>query len=82
MASEALVTKEQFVRAMQSGPVVITSKSGSPRIHPARCDHLTLENFHEKVIRNGGRNGAYYSVRNKAEAQADWPGLVDCHGWA
>jgi hypothetical protein len=80
----ALLTQEDFLEAIRkSGPIVITDKAGPARFHSSAssCDHVTFDGFSEKVLVNKGRNGGYFSVDNRAEAEDRWPSLSDCWGW-
>lgn len=79
-----LRSREDFKGAVQAGgPIVITDKAGPARFHPSgtSCDHVTFDGFREKVLVNKGRNGGYFSVGSRAEAEEQWPSLSDCWGW-
>ena len=82
--SQELSTREAFDEALRRGcPIVITDISRPAHYHPSAqsCDHVTIEGFTEKVLVNGGKNGKYYSVGSRTEAEQRWPSLSDCWGW-
>lgn len=77
-----ILTKEDFHEAVRNGDsIVITDKGQPPRFHPSAqsCDHVTLDYFMEKVLVNQRRNGGYFSVGSRAEAERRWPSLADCY---
>lgn len=79
-----LLTKEDFQEAVRrGGPIVISDKTGGARFHPSAqsCDHVAYEGFVQKVIVNKGKNGGYFSVDTRAEAEELWTSLADCYGW-
>jgi hypothetical protein len=78
-----LLTKEAFHEAVRKdGPIVILDKTNGARYHPsASCAHVTIDGFVEKVIVNRRKNGGYFSVESRAEAEQRWPSLADCWGW-
>lgn len=70
---EELKTKEEFLAAVRRGaPIVITDTGKAARFHPSAqgCDHVTFDGFAEKVLVNGGKNGKYFAVGSRQEAEA------------
>ena len=79
-----LFTAEEFEAAVRGGgPIVITGKTRGASFHPSvqGCDHVTFDGFSEKVLVNGRKNGGYFTVGSRTEAEERWPSLSDCWGW-
>jgi hypothetical protein len=80
-----LLTREDFLRAVRDGAaIVITGKGKAARFHPSGrgCEHVTLEDFSEKVLTNERRHGSYFAVDNRSEAEQRWTSLSACWGVA
>lgn len=58
---------------------MITDTNGKRfHLHPSTCGHVTEDYFITKVIENNRRNGKYFAVRSRAEAEGAWPDVADC----
>jgi hypothetical protein len=57
-----LRTDEDFQQAVTAGygVIVITDTTHPPRAHSPACPHIDLRFFVEKIVENGGKNGAYF----------------------
>jgi hypothetical protein len=80
-----LCTREDFAAAVRKGnAIVITDSAGPPRFHPSAqgCEHVTYDGFEQKVLVNKNKNGRYFAVGSRREAEERWPGLTTCFGWA
>lgn len=70
---EELLSVEDFRRRTKGrfGVIVIDDKArGGPIAHDRECPFVTEDNFVEKVIEMGGRQGRYYWAKNSGIAIA------------
>jgi hypothetical protein len=79
-----LLEMSDFHRAAaeSQGYIVIIDKPNSRRVaHPPWCPSVQSEHFHEKVVVNKGKSGAYYWVSTIAEAREDLNAVPCACGW-
>jgi len=79
-----LTTMDEFKKALKGrGPIVITDSTHNTfHANPWSCGdglHVTMENFHQKVVVNNNSGGRYFSVSTFPEAEQRWSSITRCH---
>ncbi len=76
-----LAAEEDLESAIADGAFIIkTDTAGPPKLHlkPLQCSGVSRDNFRQKVILGGGKNGRYYRAVDPAPARQRWPRLEVC----